>query len=81
MKKETENKKTFLRRLGDKVREESGIFFGEPMVRWHGKKRLIIEGAEKIGFFSAERILVLLSGQSLTVCGKGLMCLSFQNQI
>ncbi len=80
MKKEKSEKVPLLRRLGNMVREESGNFFGDPLIEWRGRGRLTVGGAQKIGSFSAERILVLLAKEKLIVCGRGLVCLSFQNE-
>ncbi len=57
------------------------VVFGGTTVLWQGRNRLTVEGAEKIGFLSSERILVLLDKDSLSVCGKRLMCLSFQGKV
>lgn len=57
------------------------VVFGGATVLWQGRNRLTVEGAKKIGFLSSERILVLLDKDSLSVCGKRLMCLSFQGKV
>lgn len=59
---------------------QSVVFCGTTVL-WQGRNRLTVEGAEKIGFLSPERILVLLKKDSLSVCGKGLMCLSFRGKV
>ena len=59
---------------------QSTVFCGTT-VFWQGRNRLTVEGAEKIGLLSPERILVLLKRDSLSVCGKGLMCLSFRGKV
>ncbi|MBO5305893.1 MAG: YabP/YqfC family sporulation protein [Clostridia bacterium] len=78
-KKKTENT-SLVKRFFGKVGETSGELFGEPLVEWRGKGRVTVSGAKRIGFFSEERIMVLLARERLWVCGRSLMCLSFQNE-
>jgi hypothetical protein len=59
---------------------QSAFFYG-PEILWQGRNRVTVDGAEKIGFLSQERIVVLLKKESLSVCGKGLMCLSFRGKV
>ena len=57
------------------------VIFGGNTVLWQGRNRLTVEGADKIGYLSPERIVVLLGKDSLSVCGKKLMCLSFRDDV
>ena len=57
------------------------VFLSGPSVLWQGRSRVTVEGADKIGFLSSERILVLLGKDCLSVRGDGLMCLSFQEKV
>ncbi|MBE6661746.1 MAG: hypothetical protein E7606_00530 [Ruminococcaceae bacterium] len=81
LKEKNTEKRSLLKRWKQGARETVGEFFGEPSVEWRGRGRLAVSGAQKIGFFAEDRILVLLKEERLWVCGKGLMCLSFQNEV
>ncbi len=81
MKQEKAEKVPLLKRLAGRTGEISGDLFGEPLVEWRGKGRVTVSGAKKIGFFSEDRILVLLAKERLWVCGRSLMCISFQSEV
>ena len=78
--KEKKKSEGFLGRFGRRFADEAGVLFGEPRIELCGKRRLTVGGAKKIGFCSPEKIRILLSGESLTVVGKEMICLSFQNE-
>ena len=77
MKQKKTEKVSFLGKLMGGASGISGELFGE----WRGRGRVTVGGAKRIGFFSEDKILVLLAKERLWVCGRRLMCLSFQNEV
>lgn len=81
MKQKKTEKVSFWGKLMGGASGISNELFGEPFVEWRGRGRVTVGGAKRIGFFSEDKILVLLAKERLWVCGRRLMCLSFQNEV